>query len=183
MVGEPTLQERKMIEKRIRAVSAFKLETYGQHLPVWLDIDEIAPGTSTVGTGIPDKRLATYDRQNRAIYADKRRNRNTGVWDEKQLEKRVNFLSAWKAAREGIIGLSYTRTGRVVAMYDGTIIGRYATFQEAAEAYDAMARKYEKRRAVTNDPEAVKREDRRLEVMKRMRETGGKMARFAGGRP
>jgi hypothetical protein len=181
MMGEPTYQERQMIEQRIQAVSNFKATTGGDNLPEWVDLDELAPGTSKVGTGVPDKRLANYDRHNRVTYALKRKCRKTGEWDEKALEKRLNALAAWKAARGGIVGLTVTPTGRVIVIYDGVVHGRYATFAEAAEAYDALARKHEKKRAITNDPEAVAREDKRLEVMKRMRETGGKTARFAGG--
>jgi hypothetical protein len=180
-MGEPTHREREMIEKRIRAASAFRATIGGDHLPEWVDLDELAPGTSSVGRGVPDKRLVTYDRHNRVIYAHRRKARKTGEWDEKALEKRLKALAARKEARDGIVGLSVTRTGRVIVIYDGVVQGRYATFAEAAAAYDDLARKHEKRRAVTNDPDAVVREDKRLEVMKQMRETGGKTARFAGG--
>lgn len=182
MMGEPTPQERKLIERRIRAVSSFKQATGGDSLPEWLDLDELAPGTASVGTGVPDKHLATYDRHNRDKWTEKRRARKIGLWDAKTFEKRLRTLAAYKASRNGIIGLGVTRTARVVVKYDGMNQGYYGTFREAAAAYDALARKYEGDRAITNDQDAVRREDKRLDVLRRMRTEGsGKTARFAGG--
>jgi hypothetical protein len=172
-MGEPTKEERKLIDRRIRAVSAFKSAIGGAVIPTWLDIDEIAPGTLNVGTGVPDKDLAGYDRDRRERWVEKRRARNLGQWTDTTRVSRRRILLAYKEKSGGIIGLSLSRTLSVKVSYDSIDQGYFPTYAEAAEHYDALAVRYEGDDAVLNDPDAVKKQDRKLIRLKLVRANEG----------
>lgn len=172
-MGDPSKEEQKLISRRIRAVSEFKKAIGGAAIPEWLDIDAIAPGTEKVGTGVPDRLLAGYDRDRRSRWVQKRRARELGQWSDRTRENRRRILLAYKEKQNGIIGLSITTKLIVKVAYDSVDQGYFKTFAEAAACYDAMAIRYEGDEAILNDPDAVERMERKLNRMKLMKVNEG----------
>jgi hypothetical protein len=176
-MGEPGKEERKLIDRRIKAVSMFKAAIGGAVIPSWLDMDELAPGTQKVGTGVPDRVLAGYDHERRDRWIQKRKARTVGQWGDKARENRRRVLETYKEKSGGILGLSISRNMTVKVRYDSSDHGTFATFAEAAAQYDALAKRHEGPDAVTNDPDAVTRHDRKLARAKLMRANEGCMER------
>lgn len=168
-----TRQERLKIEKRIRAVSAWKRETGGETLPDWVDLDTLAPGTADVGGGYPDQDHRGYYQRAKRDWTERCRVKKIGEWTEEGKRHRKRIITAVKRRTGGTVGLYKTERLKIRCTYDSVTQGFYDTFAEAAEVYDRLARQYEGRDAITNDPEAVKREDRTLARQKAARKSIG----------
>lgn len=166
MLGEPTKAERAKIEKRIRVMSAWKKQTGGEAFPEWMDLDELAPGTSTIGNGIPDQEAMSYFQRQKAGWS-KPRSLSRAEYKQSASENRKRILLSVKSRTGGIVGLVLTRSLRIRCTYQGVQQGTFSTFKEAAAVYDRLARKHEGDDAITNDPEAIEREDKELMADKR----------------
>lgn len=166
MLGEPTKAERLKIQKRIRVMSAWKKQTGGEAFPEWMDLDAMAPGTDDIGNGIPDQEAMSYFQRQKAGWS-RPRALSKAEYKQSASENRMRILLSVKARTGGIVGLVLTRSLRIRCTYQGIQQGTFSTYREAAAVYDRLARQNEGSEAITNDPEAVEREDKKLMADKR----------------
>lgn len=164
MLGEPTKAERAKIEKRIRVVSAWKKQTGGEPFPEWMDLDEMAKGTADVGNGVPDLDAMSYFQRQKQTWRGGSRKLTDAEQRVSLTRHRMAMVLAAKERSGGIVGLVLTGAMRVRCTYQGVQRGIYMTYREAAQVYDRLAREHEGKDAITNEPAAVAREDKKLKV-------------------